>query len=40
MGWGGGNRDLITRSQTCEWIFLQERGGRGWKRESRGGAIE
>ena len=28
------NRDLITRSQICEWIFLLE---RGWKGESRGG---
>ena len=36
MGWGGGNRDLITRSQICECFFLLERGGRGWKGESRG----
>ena len=31
MGWGGGNRDLITRSQICESIFLllYQRGAGG-----------
>ena len=39
MGWGGGNRDLTTRSQTCECLFLllyQRVGRRGVGGEGKG----